>query len=136
MSNKKLKIAIFHLAFVYSGGGERLVLEEAIGLSKKGFDVTCFVPILNKRNCYPELMSQVKIKTFFPNLPFWLPDVEVFSILLSCIIVPCLFFKFKKYDHYFGANQPGTWIAYILSKLNNSCCLGERGTYRNYKPFK
>lgn len=115
---RKLKIAIFHLAFVYSGGGERLVLEEAIGLKKLGHDVTCFAPIVQTNNCFPELISKVRVEPLIPRLPFWLPDAELISILLSCVMIPFFFFKFRKYDIYFGANQPGPWFAYILSRIN------------------
>ena len=116
---KKLKIAIFHLAFVYSGGGERLVLEEAIGLEKLGYDVTCFSPVVDRKGCFPELLSRVKVKRILPKiLPSWYPDVELVSILMACLLVPLLFFKFRNYDFYFGANQPGPWMAFILSKIN------------------
>jgi hypothetical protein len=33
---RKLKIAVFHCGFVYSGGGERIVLEEVLGLRRLG----------------------------------------------------------------------------------------------------
>ncbi len=115
---RKLKIAIFHLAFIYSGGGERLVLEEAIGLSKLGCEVTCFSPVVDRKNCFPELLSKVEIKRLFPKLPKWFPDRELISILISCILTPLFFLRFKEYDLYFGANQPGPWIAYALAKLN------------------
>ena len=116
--NKKLKIAIFHLAFVYSGGGERLVLEEAIGLQKLGHDVTVFAPVINEKKCFPELISKVKIKKLIPSLPLFLPDAEYISIILACLLAPLFFFKFRNYDLYFGANQPGPWISFVLSKIN------------------
>lgn len=115
---KKIKVAIFHLAFIYSGGGERLVLEEAIGLSKKGYDVTIFVPLVRKKNCFPELQKKVKIKTFVFPFPSWFPDIELFSILFSCALPGIFFRQFRSFDLYFGANQPGAWIAYLLSKIN------------------
>src|SRR5476649_878504 len=112
---KKLKIAIFHYAFIYSGGGERLVLQEAIHLSRLGYDVTCFALILNKEECFPEIISKVKLRKILPKLlPSWFPDVELVSILAACILIPFFSFKFKEYDLYFGANQPGPWIAYVL----------------------
>jgi glycosyltransferase involved in cell wall biosynthesis len=120
MSNKKLNIAIFHLAFIYSGGGERLVLEEAIRLRKMGHRVTCFAPTIDYENCFPELLQKARIKRFIPRIiPSWFPDNALLSILTACIIAPLLFYRFRKYDIYFGANQPGPWIAYLLSKLNN-----------------
>lgn len=118
MVQKKLKIAIFHLAFLYSGGGERLVLEEAIGLSKKGHDVTIYTPIIDEQNCFPELLKKVRVKRLFPKFPLWLFDIELISILLSCALTPLTFLKFRKYDLYYGANQPGPWLAYALSRIN------------------
>lgn len=117
---KKLKIALFHLGFMYSGGGERLVIQEAIALAKLGHEVTCYVPFIDEKDCFPDLLKQITVKRFIPKiLPKWFPDVELFSILAACIFTPFFFFKFKHYDLYFGANQPGPWIAFCLSKLNN-----------------
>jgi glycosyltransferase involved in cell wall biosynthesis len=119
MPQKKLKIAIFHLGFVYSGGGERLVLEEAIGLGELGHDVTVFAPVIDEKNCFPDLMRKVRVRKILPNiLSSWIPDYELFSILAACLLVPFFFYKFRDFDIYFGANQPGPWIAYLLSKIN------------------
>jgi glycosyltransferase involved in cell wall biosynthesis len=119
MPRKKLKIAIFHFAFIYSGGGERLVLEEAIRLSELGHEVTCFAPVVNKKNCFPELIEKVKVEKILPRiLPKWYPDNILLSILAACVFIPFFFYKFRKYDIYFGANQPGPWISYVLSKIN------------------
>lgn len=119
MPRKKLNIAIFHFAFIYSGGGERLVLEEAIRLSQLGHSVTCYAPIVNKKKCFPELFEKVKVKKILPKiLPSWFVDKELVSILASCLFTPLFFLKFKKHDLYFGANQPGAWIAFLLSKIN------------------
>lgn len=115
---KKLHIALFHLAFLYSGGGERLVLEEALGLRKLGHMVDVYSPIIDTKHCFPELLKKVGVKHLIPKLPQWIPDVELIAILLACIITPLFFWKFRQYDIYVGANQPGPWIAYVLSKLN------------------
>lgn len=118
LKNKRLRIAIFHLAFLYSGGGERLVLEEALGLRKLGHKVDVYSPIVDSKNCFPDLLKKVGVHLLIPKLPLWIPDVELISILLGCILVPFFFWKFKEYDVYFGANQPGPWIAYLLSRIN------------------
>lgn len=119
MAKKKLRIAIFHLAFLYSGGGERLVLEEAIRLKKLGHKVTCYSPVFNKKRCFPELIKQVDLCRILPKiLPAWYPDGALLSILTACILTPFLFYRFRNYDIYFGANQPGPWIAFLLSKIN------------------
>ena len=117
---KRLNIAIFHLAFLYSGGGERLVLEEAIRLQNLGHKVTCFIPVASDINCFPELLKKVKIKRLLPKiLPNWYPDSALLSILGACVFTPLLFFKYREFDLYLGANQPGPWLAFVLSKLNN-----------------
>lgn len=118
MKHKKLKIAIFHLAFLYSGGGERLVLEEALGLRKLGHTVDVYSPIVDTKNCFPDLLKKVGVNLLIPKLPSWIPDVELIAILLGCILTPFFFWKFRDYDIYLGANQPGPWIAYLLANLN------------------
>ncbi len=59
MKKKKLRIAILHLAFTYSDGGEKLVLEEARGLQKRGHKTTIFTHILNKKKCYPAVIGDL-----------------------------------------------------------------------------
>ncbi len=116
---KRLNIAIFHLAFLYSGGGERLVLEEAIRLQNLGHKVTCFIPVASDKNCFPELLNKVKIKRLLPKiLPNWYPDSALLSILGACVFSPLLFFRYREFDLYLGANQPGPWLAFVLSKIN------------------
>ena len=62
---KKLKIAIFHLGFFFSGGGEKLVLQEALGLTKRGHEVSLFAPVVSKKDCFPDLTKNVKINSLF-----------------------------------------------------------------------
>lgn len=117
MSKRKLNIAIFHLAFIYSGGGEKLVLEEAKGLKKLGHDVTVFAPVINKEKCYPEIIDKFKIKTFLPQLPFIVPEHESFQILLSCVLAPFYAHRLKRFDVILAANQPSPWIAWVIKVL-------------------
>jgi glycosyltransferase involved in cell wall biosynthesis len=111
MIKRRLKIAIFHLAFIYSGGGEKLVLEEAKGLVKRGHQVTIFSPVVDRKNCFPEIIGQFKIKTL-PNLPSVIPQWEVFQVLLACALAPFLALRFKKFDIILAANQPSLWLAF------------------------
>lgn len=116
MTKKKLKIAIFHLAFIYSGGGEKLVLEEALGLSKLGHQVEIFTPVMNGK-CFPELLRKVRVRTFLPQLTFIVPGHESFMIILTCVLAPFLAFRFRKYDVILAANQPSPWLAWWVKKL-------------------
>src|SRR3989344_4389348 len=62
-----LRIAIFHLAFIYSGGGEKLVLQEAEGLKGLGHEVEIFTSVVKRSNCFPDYIKKFQIKTFLPQ---------------------------------------------------------------------
>lgn len=115
---KPLKTAIFHLSFIYSGGGERLVLEEAKGLKKRGHEVTIFAPVVDRERCFPDIINQFEIKTFLP-IRLWriIPQWEAFQILLSCVLVPVFAHRFKEFDVILAANQPSPWLALWVKKL-------------------
>ncbi len=117
MTKKKLNIAIFHLAFIYSGGGEKLVLQEARGLEKRGHQVTIFTPVLDRNKCFPDVISQFKINTFLPKLPLFVPQREAFQVLMACLLVPVFAHRFKNYDVIFAANQPSLWLAWVIKIL-------------------
>jgi len=108
----KLNIAIFHFAFVYSGGGEKLVLEEAMGFEKLGHRVTVFAPVVDTKRCFPDLIKKVNIRTFLPHLPSFIPEWESFQIFLTCVLAPFFSFRFRKFDIIMAANQPSPWIAF------------------------
>lgn len=110
LKRKKLKIAIFHLAFVYSGGGERLVMHQRDLLKKSGHLVDIFAPVVNKKECFGDLINQYKIRTFIPFFSF--NNHESFGIIISCILAPIIALKFCKYDVILAANQPSLWIAW------------------------
>lgn len=114
---KKLKIAIFHLGFFFSGGGEKLVLEEARGLKRKGHDVDIFAPVVDSRRCFPDLLKKISIKKLFLPLPFYFPLRDFIAITASIVVVPLTFWRYSKYDVFLGANQPGPLICFILSKI-------------------
>lgn len=117
MNKKKLKIAIFHLAFIYSGGGERLVLEQARGLTKLGHQVEIFTSVVNKHRCFPDIIEKFDIKTFLPQLPLITRGREPPHILLTCALAPFFAYKFKDYQVILAANQPSPWIAWWVNKL-------------------
>ncbi len=117
MKNKKLKIALFHCGFSYSGGGERLIIEEAKGLMKKGHSVEIFVPTWNKSLCFPDQLKKLKVKTFLPQMPERLPMNHALEMVLSAFLAPFYSFRFKRFDAIIGANQPGAWIAFCVSLM-------------------
>jgi hypothetical protein len=113
----KLKIAVFHCGFVYSGGGERIVLEEVIGLRRLGHEVVCYAPTLDRCLCYPDFISEVGVKTFLPQFPKWFPLWDVIAMTLSSLLAPLLALRFRDIDVFVGCNQPGAWIAFCVSKV-------------------
>ena len=108
-----MKVAVFHLAFVYSGGGEKLVLKEVEGLKNLGHKVDVYACVVNKKKCFPDLISKFKVKEFLPWAKFLLYGHESFQVILSCVLAPFFIFKFKDYDVILAANQPSLWIAYL-----------------------
>lgn len=114
--DKKLNIAIFHLAFIYSGGGEKLVLQEYDGLKKLGHKVSIFTTVIDKKRSFPDIVNKYKIKTFIPYYKIFRGH-EALVTILSCLLAPFYAFKFKKYDVILACNQPSPWIAFVISKL-------------------
>ena len=112
-----MRIAIFHLGFFYSGGGEKLVLEEMRGLRKLGHDVDCYAPFVDRSHCFPDVPEMAEIRSIIPAPPSWLPMKDPISVLLSCILIPFLAWRFRYYDIFVGANQPGAWFAFIVGKV-------------------
>jgi glycosyltransferase involved in cell wall biosynthesis len=112
-----MKICIFHLGFFYSGAGEKLILEELRGLKELGHQVTCFAPYVDREHCYPDIPEMAGICPILPPPPAWLPMKDPLWVLLSCILIPFLALRFRSYDVFFGANQPGPWFAFVQSKL-------------------
>lgn len=115
--NKKLKIAIFHCGFIYTGGGERIVIEEIFGLRKRGYEVGCYVPVYDEKLSYPDIIKSLKIKTLLPQFPKYFPLRYAIQMVASCLAVSFLVPRFIKYDIIIGANQPGAFLAFVVAKL-------------------
>lgn len=111
------KIAIFHCGFIYSGGGERIVLEEARGLKRRGYEVEVFAPTVDKNLCYPEFLEELGVKMFLPSFIGSLPLRNAIRMMATSVLAPLLAFKFRDIDVFVGANQPGAWIAFCIAKV-------------------
>lgn len=112
-----MKIAIFHLGFFYSGGGEKLVLEEIRGLRALGHEVTCFTPYVDRVGCFPDAPEMAEIRSLLPQPPRWLPAFGPIWVAAACLLIPFMAGRFRSFDIFFGANQPGPWFAFILSRI-------------------
>ena len=117
MSKRKVKIAIFHCGFIYSGGGERIVLEQARGLKRRGYKVEVYAPTYDPERSYPELTREVGVKMLLPTFIEKLPFRNAIRMVATSFLAPFLSLKFREIDIFVGANQPGAWIAYCCAKV-------------------
>lgn len=111
------RIAVFHCGFTYSGGGERLVIEEVLGLRRRGYQVECFAPTVDASRCYPDLIGDVGVKTFLPQLPGWMPFREAVQMAATSLLMPLYAWRFRGVDAIVGCNQPSAWIAWWAARL-------------------
>ena len=116
-AHHKTKIAIFHSGFIYSGGGERIVLEEAKGLKRLGYEVEVYAPTYDAKKCYPELTKEIGVKMFLPSFIEKLPGRFAIRMVATSFLAPFLAFNFRDVDIFVGANQPGAWLAFCVAKV-------------------
>ncbi len=112
-----LKLAIMHFGFFYSGGGEKLVLEEVKGLRALGHEVECFAPYVDRDHCFPDIPEMREIRTLLPPPPSWLPLRHAIWVLACCVLAPLFSPKFRTFDVLFAANQPSAWIVHVISRI-------------------
>jgi glycosyltransferase involved in cell wall biosynthesis/uncharacterized membrane protein YbhN (UPF0104 family) len=111
------RIAVFHCGFTYSGGGERVVIEEVLGLRRRGFAVECFAPTVDASRCYPDLIGEMRVRTFLPQLPRWFPFREAVQMAATSLLMPLYAWRFRGVDVIVGCNQPSAWIAWWAARL-------------------
>jgi glycosyltransferase 2 family protein len=111
------QIALFHCGFTYSGGGERIVIEQVLGLRRRGFQVDCYAPTVDASRCYPDLIGEVRVRTFLPQLPRWFPYREALQMAAASLLMPLYAWRFRGVDAIVGCNQPSAWIAWWAARL-------------------
>ena len=111
------RVAVFHCGFTYSGGGERIVIEEVLGLRRRGFQVDCYAPTVDASRCYPDLIADVRVRTFLPQLPRWFPFREAVQMAATSLLMPLYAWRFRGVDAIVGCNQPSAWIAWWAARL-------------------
>jgi glycosyltransferase involved in cell wall biosynthesis/uncharacterized membrane protein YbhN (UPF0104 family) len=111
------RIAVFHCGFTYAGGGERLVIEEVLGLRRRGYQVECYAPTVDAARCYPDLIGEVGVRTFLPQLPRWFPFREAIQMAATSLLMPLYAWRFRGVDAIVGCNQPSAWIAWWAARL-------------------
>jgi glycosyltransferase involved in cell wall biosynthesis len=116
-AGKPRRIAVFHCGFTYSGGGERIVIEEVLGLRRRGYEVECYAPTVDASRCYPDLIEDVRVRTFLPQLPRWFPFREAIQMAATSLLMPFYAWRFRGVDAIVGCNQPSAWIAWWAARL-------------------
>jgi glycosyltransferase involved in cell wall biosynthesis len=111
------RVAVFHCGFTYSGGGERIVIEEVLGLRRRGYQVECYAPTVDASRCYPDLLGDVRVRTFLPQLPRWFPFREAIQMAAASLLMPLYAWRFRGVDAIVGCNQPSAWIAWWAARL-------------------
>ncbi len=106
----RLRVVIFHLGFFYSGGGEKLVLQEARWLRERGHRVDVYAPIVDERACFPELLAEIGPRALLARVPDVAGVGDALTLLLASLRASALTARLDA-DVYLGANQPGAWLA-------------------------
>ncbi len=107
---RPLRIVVFHLGFFYSGGGEKLVLQQAKWLRERGHEVEVYAPIVDERACFPDLIAEVRPRPLLRRLPNVAGIGDGLTLLAASLFAGVLT-RGHAADVYLGANQPGAWLA-------------------------
>lgn len=105
-----LRIAIFHLGFFYSGGGEKLVLAQTRELRARGHQVQLYAPIVDPVACFPDLLAEVRPRPLLRRFPNVAGVGDGLTLLAAAVLARRLTRAIAA-DVYLGANQPGAWLA-------------------------
>ena len=81
-----MKINIIHMGFLYSGGGERVVLEQARRLRERGHQVRLFSPVTRWNRSFPEKPGEAKPELIVPHFPFPFPFRDASTMIASALL--------------------------------------------------
>lgn len=112
MDVKELKVAFYHANFYDKGGSERVAIMQALLLQEKGYEVTCYAPIVDKNVCFPEISKQLDIKPLLVTIPS--PIFKRTINRMFSFFTPIN--KFKEYDVSICHNHPGPYLGYRIKQ--------------------
>ena len=98
-------------------------------LKQEGLEVTCFSAFVDRKNCFPEEISNYDIRQIPPIfLNKFIP--HDLMIILVTLLFPLAIFKFRNFDIFLGENQAGPWWAFLAAEIFRRPFL----IYQNYPP--
>ena len=116
---RTLRVAVLHgVGFFYSGGGEKLVIQQVLGLRERGHVVDCYAPIVDAKRSFPGWLEQIAARRLAPRLPGWLRFPDALAIIAMSIAAPLLARRLRDYDVVLAANQPAGWVAWWARRLH------------------
>jgi glycosyltransferase involved in cell wall biosynthesis len=113
------------MGFLYSGGGERVVIEQAKGLRERGHSVKVYSPVIRWNKCFPKELTEVQPSRIVPPLQFSMRDNVITipfpfreaSAMLASVIFPFKFREIADCDVLLCHSQPSMAIGYRIAKL-------------------
>ena len=111
-----MKIHIIHMGFLYSGGGERVVLQQTRLLRQRGHVVRLFSPIIRWEKSFPRMLRETKPETIVPHFPLPLPFRDA-SAMIASAIIPFRMREMADCDILLCHSQPSMWLGYRANKL-------------------
>ncbi|TMC83727.1 MAG: glycosyltransferase [Chloroflexi bacterium] len=76
-----------------------------------------YAPTIDASRCYPDIIGEVRVKTFLPQLPRWFPYREAVQMAATSLLMPLYAWRFRGVDAIVGCNQPSAWIAWWAARL-------------------
>jgi glycosyltransferase involved in cell wall biosynthesis len=67
--------------------------------------------------CYPDLIGEVRVRTFLPQLPSWFPYREAIQMAAASLLMPLYAWRLRGVDAIVACNQPSAWIAWWAARL-------------------
>ena len=77
----------------------------------------CYAPTVDASRCYPDLIGEVRVRTFLPQLPRWVPYREALQMAASSLLMPLYAWRLRGIDAIVACNQPSAWIAWWAARL-------------------
>jgi len=113
------------MGFLYSGGGERVVIEQAKGLKERGHLVKVYSPVIRWNKCFPNELAEMQPSRIVPPFQFSMRDGPIripfpfreASAMLASVIFPFKFRELADCDILLCHSQPSMAIGYRIAKL-------------------